>query len=172
MARRRQQFVRGARRSGNTTWIAGPDITGLTVLAAGAAVFDSSFALVEPHTIMRTRGSIWVVSDQTAASEQPLGALGMAVVSDQAAAIGVSAMPTPQTDADSDLFFVHQFWATGFTFISGVGVDTRVLERYDFDSKAMRKVNVDETIAVMVENGSSAFGVSYMLQFRMLIKLA
>ncbi len=172
MARSRSRIITRTRRVSNTSWVASADITAGEVLAAGAAVLDQTFTVAEPHTILRTRGTLWVVSDQTGTSEQPFGALGMCVVSQPAVAIGVTAVPTPQTDAQSDLFFLHQWWASGFTFITGVGIDGNVLSRYDFDSKAMRKINVDESLAVTLENGSAAFGVTFWLQFRLLLKLA
>ncbi len=56
---------------------------------------------LRPFTIVRTRGLLIVQSDQVAATEQPFGALGLSVVTDQASAIGISAVPTPITDAGS-----------------------------------------------------------------------
>ena len=47
-----------------------------------------------------------VESDQSAATELFIGNLGLAVVSDQATAVGVTAVPTPATDRGSDLWFL------------------------------------------------------------------
>ncbi len=74
--------------------------------AASSAVLSHSFnaaaiALV-PFTIVRTRLFMHVRSDQVAASEDYGCALGVAVVGAPAEAIGVTAVPTPDTDSDQD----------------------------------------------------------------------
>ncbi len=53
--------------------------------------------------------------------------------------------------------------AAGYTEPAGTTVE--------FDSKAMRKLSDNSSIVVMVENASSADGMSFLLDFRMLIKL-
>ena len=110
-------------------------------------------------------------SDQEAADEDQIGAVGAAVVSDQAATVGVTAVPTPITDKDSDMWFLHQYFASSFTFVTAAGFSEQ-LKRYDFDSKAMRKVPEGTTISWMVENASATFGIEYYLQFAVLLKLA
>ena len=61
-----------------------------------------------------------MVSDQTTASEGFHAGMGFSVVSDQAFAIGVTAVPTPMSDIDSDLFFVYE------TLIGRIEVGTNV----------------------------------------------
>jgi len=39
------------------------------------------------------------------------------------------------------------------------------------DSKAMRKVQEGQDIAIVLENGSALDGMLFLLQFRMLVKL-
>ena len=93
--------------------------------------------------------------------------LGFAVVSDQAAAIGVTAVPTPDTNQDSSLFFVFEnLWGrieAGGTTVSELGHGAT------YDSKAMRKVEIGQDIVQTVE----AVTTSAIIQdgFRMLIKL-
>ena len=94
----------------------------------------------------------------------------MCVVSDQAFAIGATAIPTPITDADSDLWIMHQYFAAPFTFGSGTGF-SNVSETFTFDSKAMRKVPEGSRLIWSVEVGSTV-GLSYLLQFAVLVKLA
>ena len=159
---------RGPRRA--TDWIASSVETAFTALAGSTAFFDQLFSISEPATVVRTRGSIWVKSDQHVADEYPFGALGMAVVTDQAAAIGVTALPTPITDQGSDSFFLWQPWAGGVEAATSVGFDGAMLREYKFDSKAMRKIEDSDNIVVTMEN-SSTVGVDYLLLFRMLIKL-
>ena len=165
----RRTFVRGGSRRA-TVWIASTVETALTTLAATASVLDQTFTFAEDGTIVRTRGTLFVRSDQIAATESVGGALGMAVVTDQAAAIGVTAVPTPITDQASDNWFLWLPWAYSFVVTTAVGTLGDSFARYDFDSKAMRKVNSGDSVAVVLENGFTTFGVEFFLTFRMLVK--
>ena len=168
------RVVRGVARSGKrraTLWTSAADVTATTALASQAAVLHQSFSGgVDPITVVRTRGNIWYGTDQAGTSESYAGAIGMCVVSDQAAAIGVTAIPTPITDAESDMFFVHEYFAQRFVVGDATGLNQDGLSRTSFDSKAMRKVNPDETICVVVENAFSV-GLIFLVQFRMLLKV-
>ena len=168
-----------ARRHGNsspqrlTQWVrtdAGSGGTGYKSLAVGSAVIDQSLPFTTAATIIRTRGSVSTVSDQVAANEAPFGAYGICVVSNQAFAIGITAIPTPYTDADSDLWFVHGYWYCPFAFGSAVGFNN-VSQRTDFDSKVMRRISEDETVVMVMENGDATGGISYRFDFATLIKL-
>ena len=155
-----------------TQWVGSADNTAAAALGAGAAVLDQSLVLAgEPVTIVRTRGIITVGPDQTANNENIFGALGMCIVSDQAVAIGITAIPTPITDSSSDLFFLHQYFASGVRVADATGI-ANLTRTFHFDSKAMRKVSEDQTLVVTVENSSATTGLEYILQFRMLLKLA
>ncbi len=151
-----------------TQWLGSTDETAMTQLAAGTTILDQSLAFAEPATIVRTRGGILLISDQAASAEQAHGALGMLVLSDEALAIGVTAVPKPMTNNDSDLWFLWEPWAIGLTPASDVDVGSNWIS---FDSKAQRKVNDGTSVAVVIENQSSAFGCQYLIQFRMLLKL-
>ena len=173
MARSRLVTVGRTVRGGSkraTDWIASAADTARTSLAAATTVLDQIFPFEEPATIIRTRGSLWVDSDQMAATEFPFGAMGMMVASDEAAAVGVSAFPDPYNTASFE-FFVHQFWAAHLDFGSAIGFDSSAGERYDFDSKAMRKVDAGKTVGVVLTNNSATDGAVFLLSFRMLIKL-
>jgi len=164
----------GPRRA--TKWIASADIDAEASLAASASVLTqtlSAASLVNtlPATIVRTRGILWVSSDQEAQDEEPFGALGFAVVSEQARATGITAVPTPITDEGSDLWFVHQYWQADMSFISASGYTTNGFKAYEFDSKAMRKVQDGDSVAVVMENANASFGCTFILKFRMLFKL-
>ena len=177
MARRHfvQTRRQGPRRA--TEWGASAVPTVTTNLAANTVLLQQSFTAavlegVVPATIVRTRGELWLRSDQVAASRTPFGALGFAVVSEQARAAGVASVPDPTTNALQDQWFVHQFWATDFTFITGAGFQGgSTLTRYSFDSKAMRKVEDGDAIVVVIANSASAGGIDFVLNFRMLFKL-
>ncbi len=177
MARRvfTRPLRQGQRRA--TEWVASADITAIKTLASGSTVNDQN--LIEatllalglfPSTIVRTRGTFWVQSDQNAANETPFGAFGFAVVSERARAVGVTAIPFPVTDEGSDLFFVHQTFLGGSFGASTGALFANPWHQYDFDSKAMRKLEDGMAIAVQIQNSSGAHGLNYVLKFRMLFK--
>ena len=176
MARRINQapFVRGSSPRRETVWVGSADESVTTALTGGAVVFDQQLTAgilaLRSFTVIRTRGWVAVWSDQAAAFEVPFGGLGMAVVSDQAAAIGVTAVPTPITDEGSDLWFQYQHF-----ICSGAGQaasQSNSGQIFPFDSKAMRKVEDGQDIVVTLENAAAAgIGLLYVVKFRMLLKL-
>ena len=171
MARR---VMRGGRSVRQTLWVGiGESITALTSANSAALIGVGNAALLalRPFTIVRTRGVYAVRSDQTGASENFSAALGACVVSDQANAIGITAVPTPFTDLGSDLFFLHQIYANRFEFISGVGIEANSAGLIQYDSKAMRKVPDGSDISFTIEASSVSLGVSIFHAGRMLIKL-
>ena len=156
-----------------TDWFAGASQSVETALAASTSVLFASLnaaaLAVRPFTVVRTRGWIWVASDQVAAFEVPFGGAALAVVSDQASAIGVTAVPTPITDEDSDLFFMYQhFIASGAGQAASQSNGSRLFE---FDSKAQRKVNADQDIVQVIENSNTDDGLVFVMKLRMLVKL-
>ncbi len=170
MARRSNlHLTRGPGRK--TIW-ANLTTTDTTMTATGGTIIFNLSAgglLLRPFTIVRTylQGSLF--SDQAAAIETQACALGVAVVSEQASAIGVTAVPTPETDAESDLWLLHQ---RIFADESNLTDRIRPSTKFSFDSKAMRKVQDGEQMIVVAENiAAVSFGLILRLAGRMLLKL-
>ncbi len=162
----------GARR--DTFWV--PALVDSTTLASAnsAAITASPSAALlalRPFTIIRTRGYIYARSDQTAALEDWQVALGHCVVSDQALAIGITAVPTPALDMGSDLWFVYEELMSSFLFVSGGGVDARSGIGRTYDSKGSRKVEDGESCIIVVEASGLSAGVKIVESARILIKL-
>jgi hypothetical protein len=67
-----------------TEWTGIVSAADVAVAAATKQIFGS-FVVQEATTVRRTRGLIAWKSDQLAATEQPVGAFGLAVVSDKRA---------------------------------------------------------------------------------------
>ncbi len=168
-------FLRGGVARRETFWIGGSpgsnDInTSGTVLvtqlnAAGLALL--------PFTIVRTRGVLFLTSDQFANSEDQEIGFGAAVVSEQAAAIGITAVPTPITDPGSDLFYVYEVMLMRMLVSSSIGIMTGLsvgLERI-IDSKSMRKVVDGQTLITVAEATSSSEGTRLYDYTRTLVKL-
>jgi len=177
MPRLRSRFT-GARGTGErrkTIWVGAVDNGTFTGIGAnGVLAFSSLNAAalaLRPFTIIRVRGLFSVKGDQLTATESGSMAIGTAVVSSQAVAIGVTALPTPITDGSSDLWLQYQFghWATGVS--SAIGIVEPQIMSYVIDSKAMRKVEDGMDVVVTAENESGTAGVQFKFQTRLLLKL-
>jgi len=153
---RRSNFRRGPRRP--TDWSASVAQASYVALAAASAIISEVFVpIVGGETLIRTRGLFSYASDQEVANETQAGAFGIGVVSEQAATVGITAVPHPFTDAAWGGWLYHTYFASRFRFVSAVGVSfadgvtTQVI-----DSKAMRKIGENERLVVVVENIASA----------------
>jgi len=171
----RRDFRRGAaaiRQKRLTRWLdLTPAISAFTA-EGGTILFSltTEELALRPFTIVRSRIQVAIESDQLIASEFQVGAIGVAVVSDQAVAIGAAAVPTPITDIESDLWLVHQLLFSSFAFITAAGFDQRI-EQYAIDSKAMRKVEDGEDVVVVGELSSAGGGFNMFVGGRILVKL-
>jgi len=162
---RQRQFQRSP---SNKNWTGA---LALNVAVAGnTKVLLASFSLSNlniDETILRTVGTFSVFSDQIAASESQVGGIGFLLVTDLAVAAGAASIPGPTTDIAQDGWFVYIPIVQRLNVGTNVGVEPNFAVRYDFNSKAKRKLEQGQKVAVMVENGAStAFNVSFV--FRML----
>ena len=173
MARKSGFVRRHGRMVRETRWLDLPT-TGVTLSGANSTVILLSLTAVElalrPFTIVRTRGVWQTGSDQLAASELYETSLGMCVVSDQALAIGITAVPTPEEDRESDLWFVYETRLGQFDFISLIGFESQ-MDQTPFESKAMRKVEDGQDVILVVQNSSTSAGAGVTVAGRLLIKL-
>jgi len=166
--RRHRSIVRPTRRQmvwfqaglANTV-ISSTSTTLLTVLnAAGLAL--------RPFTIIRTRLVISFATDQLAASESPQGVFTMGVVSEQASAAGVASVPSGIAEPDGD-FFVYQGLQANVSFGDATGFAS-LLSHYVIDSKAQRKVGINEDVVQVIETRSGG-GADLSIEGRYLVKL-
>ena len=171
MARRAvRTFSRGQRRA--TDWSASLlQVVTIAIPAASAVLVESFSPVVGGETIIRTRGSFGVQSDQVAATENQFGAFGIAVVTAQALSVGITAIPHPGTDAAWGGWFVHRYFSQTFLLSSAVGSESNFMQSYEIDSKAMRKVDEDERVVVVVENFHATNGLAVWSMQRFLSKL-
>ena len=168
---RRSRFnSRGPRRQ--VTWISPAD-QGYLAVGANAKVLMASFDPVatgmEKPTIIRNRGELSVRPTSFASDAGIVGAYGMAIVSDQAAAIGITAIPGPFTEAEWDGWLVWHSFSMFLEFGDATGrfmADRAII----VDSKGMRKISDNETLVVVAESQSGAFSIS--APIRTLFKLA
>jgi len=175
--RRRSGFIQ---RSGvmrrETQWLE-LGATATVLATVGSASITNALTVAEkalrPFTVVRTRGILHTISDQVVADEVWHLAFGACVVSDQAVAIGATAVPTPDTDRDSDLWFLFEEQVGFFEFATAIGFQERVEENtHRFDSRAMRKVEEGQDLIFVKENGAmGSDGLNCRSAGRVLIKL-
>jgi len=171
MARRFAPRSRGGVRR-KTDWFASAPLTAPVAVAASSAVLlEVAVPFDVGETVIRIRGLVSVRSDQVVASENMLGAFGIGIVTEQAATAGIASIPHPVTDGGWDGWMWHTYFADRFTFLDSSGFSDGVSPRhYVIDSKAMRKVDGNERLVVVVEN-STATGINVTSMERILSKV-
>ncbi len=168
-------IIRGGARKRETVWFGGAAFN-VAVATTGVSLVTSLNAAAlafRPFTVIRTRGVLWSRSDQISASEDYGGSYGRAVVSEQASAIGITAVPTPTTDSASDLWHVYEFLIGRMAFGSTASFTDVGHERI-IDSKAMRKVEDGQDLVGVVEGpgtGITSVGSQIAGFVRTLVKL-
>ena len=156
-----------------TLWFGGT-VAGTTLASASSAAIVTSLsagALAQrPFTVVRTRGRLQLQSDQVSVTEPYQCQYGHAVVSDQASAIGITAVPTPDTDNDSDLWYVFETLMGSLRVTTDIG---RFIETVDteIDSKAMRKVEEGQDVITVAEASAVSNGLTLFSFQRTLVKL-
>ncbi len=169
-------FIRGGVRARRETfWLGG--VTTLTSFPVAATKvlltsLNAGALALRPFTVVRTRGLLYLRSDQVVATEEQSGAYGEAVVSEQASAVGITAVPGPVSNADSELFHVFQAIATAFFFSSAAGMGVNGAG-FVIDSKAMRKVEDGQDLITIYESDAAAVSAGQVVKTysRLLVKL-
>jgi len=157
MATRHRSFRTGGPRR-KTQWI-GPPLQGYITVASGGATLISSLVLEEPTTAVRVRGMVSIQPQLTNADIELIGAVGIGVVSAEALAVGITALPEPYSDADWGGWMVWRSFAYQFRFEDATATQ---YPRWDFevDSKAMRKVGPSDALVFVAESFAGAFKVA------------
>ena len=160
-----------------TSWEVGPgSSTPVVLTGSGSTILGSGIAPTIPGlTLVRTRGLLGLtLNTAAAAGDGYTGALGIGVVTASAFAIGVTAVPTPLTDAGWDGWLYHEFFdVRAGDRTAGDSNWEAAIARYTVDSKAMRKIEDEEktvfAVLEVVEQGTAQVEVSF--DSRVLVKL-
>ncbi len=126
-------------------------------------------------TLVRLRGSLFIqLASAAAAGDRLLGAVGIGITSTEGVLAGIGSVPTPITEISAESWL---WW--DFVFIEAVtdaeAVNTGGVAGYrvPIDTKAMRKMNVGDTLYAVWE-GSEVSGtllVNMALNTRALVLL-
>ena len=182
----RTNLARSQRRK--TSWQIGPqsgvDGASVQISASQATLLNGVLFVSEDGlTLVRTRGE-FVAHLQLAAADGDgfHGAFGIAVATSAAVTAGVASVPTPLTEENWDGWLYHRYFglfsggpiaaATATQQKEQVNATSAAL-RFEVDSKAMRKLEVDMAIyaAIEVVELGAASQMRFAFNSRTLIKL-
>ena len=180
----RTSSVRSLRRK--TSWNIGPQ-TGVDGAPQGISASTASLAtglavvLESGLTLVRTRGDLNLILQIAGNQEGFHGAFGIAIATSPAVTAGIASVPTPITEEDWDGWLYHRYFsliaggaiaaATAAQQADQVNASSAALH-IEVDSKAMRKLAVDETLYAaieVVELGTAT--MQWAFNSRMLVKL-
>ena len=183
---RRSRFPRSSERH-RSSWEVGPETSangGPQTLTASVSQLAGVFtaASEDGQTLIRTRGEL-VVFLRTAGSANDgfHGAFGIAKATSAAVLAGAASVPTPITEEAWDGWLYHRYFsclaagpiaaATAAQEALQVSNVTAAI-RIEVDSKAMRKIDVDEAMYAVIEVIEiGAATATWSFNCRMLFKL-
>ncbi len=149
----RRGFSGGSRSRGTKSWTgtnwndAAPTVTQVVI---------GTFTGLEEETLLRIRGNGVISGVPNADGDSDVYGIGLMKVTDQAAAVGGASVPGPIANPEADWIW-HQY-VPMIVGISGAGASPApVVVSFEIDSKAMRKVNRDETLILVHEITSGQF---------------
>ncbi len=131
------------------------DMGGAIDGAEGTKVLGvTTFSFGESGTIVRLRGSVFVQLDSAAVDERVGVTIGIGVFDDTALAAGVASLPGPDVDRSSrSWMWLGTLWLSSGAEASVVPDD--LMNQMVVDSKAMRKVKAEGSLAVIAQIAAS-----------------
>ena len=147
-------------------WGVGPQEAGAVISADGKLLWSAGTAPIQNLMVIRTRGWIsYYLLTTDAAGGGFRGASGIYLMTEDAFAVGATAVLDPLIDSNSDMWLWHSFFdvrSITATIADGVNAGA-VLVRQEIDSKAMRKGFDPERVMVgvtgVIEGGTSTVRV-------------
>ena len=165
--------VRTQRR--RSSWEDGPGAGRSSISSTTPQFIGAAAAVISDGiTLARIRGELYfMLATADAAGSRIFGAVGIGVSATEAVAAGIGSVPTPVTEQDAETWL----WWSSF-FLESV-TDTETVQgsvnsfRIPIDTKAMRKLNVGDTIYAAVEASgvSGTVAATFFLDMRMLVLL-
>ncbi len=114
-----------------------------------AALGGIGITVSSRSTLLRIRGNILVKATPDAIGDDAVAGLGIAIVSTDALVVGGTSLPGPLGDPDWPGWIWHQYVPLMAGSASLGGDDIGSFVRVPVDSKAMRKMGPNESIAVI-----------------------
>ncbi len=160
-------------------WSLGPKATPLAMTAGAAQIWTAGVVLLAETqvTLVRIRGdALLYLTAATATGDGFKGALGIAVVSNEAFTAGAAAIPDPRSVSESDWdgWIYHRFFHVNA--VAGGSPDPAGgsgMQRIEIDSRAMRKWSNGYTIVGVLGTTEEGTAVGeFWADTRMLVKLS
>jgi len=127
------------------------------------------FEAGSPSTILRIRGQFVVKGTPDAVTDDDVVGLGLIVISEAAAVAGGASVPGPINDEGSPWIW-HQYVPLVAGQAALLGQDIGSIVRVEIDSKAMRKLGINERLALVGELTTGSYAaVSVTGGFRILV---
>jgi len=105
----------------------------------------------QANTLLRSRGGLMVWGEPDASTDSDVCALGLIVVHSNALAVGGTSVPGPLNDQGADWLW-HRYVPLDAGIATGVvGDNILAIERFELDSKAMRRVPEDSSVVLIGE---------------------
>ena len=166
-----RKYVRTSGKARKSLWVHQSFVNTTFTAVGGTIITTANAALLalRPFTIVRQYYELMLVSDQEAAVEKHGIAFGVEVVSDEAEAIGVTAVPTPETEAGSDFWMLHTYMFGEESRLTDKALPARHLK---VESKAMRIVEGGSTWITVGEFVNVGGGSILSMAGRALIKVS
>ena len=158
-----------------TDWNLGAASTGQSVTATGKTSWSTGVITTEPVTLIRQHGIVELqLQSVGTAGDGFIGACGIGLVSDEAFAIGATAVPDPSLQADWDGWIWHSYFSIhSITATIGDAVNgPSVVQKLVIDSKAMRKWDPSMSLIGMIgvfEAGAAS--LRFIAESRLLVKV-
>ena len=150
--------IRSPRRQ--TNWGIGPDVVQGVISGTGKTGWTNGVFLTSESkaTIVRIRGMLTMrLLLATSVGDGFHGAIGLCVITDQAFAAGVTAIPGPVTDDGWDGWMWHTYFQVMGIGAQSLGQDVGINSQAAFlripiDTKAMRKISDNQKLFGMFES--------------------
>jgi len=175
VGRLRRGFPQARSQRRSTSWGLGPGGSAVSGFTASQQVIVGSgvVPLEEGITVVRIRGNLQAIL--TSATASPDGfhcAIGIGVVTDQAFAIGATAVPGPLSEMEWNGWMYHRFFDVHADAAFSAGQQPASIS-FEVDSKAMRKLSIGNTLIAVVETIEDPSAVmSLFFDSRVLAKLS
>jgi len=127
---------------------------------------------VDGLTLVRTRGEVLLaLTSAAAAGNAFVGAIGIGLASEQAFAVGATAVPLPVSEAGAESWIWHE-WFSVVAFSATDFGGAAQTQRMVIDSKAMRRVEENMIIYMAIEaTETGTAGLEVSANTRLLFKL-
>ncbi len=165
MARQKGGFRRSRGPRRRTGWEAGTGGTTVTEFSTLTPAFigNAVVALLDGLTLLRTRGFLKIVQIAGAtANDGMVGAFGIGIATTAAITAGIGSVPTPITEQEWEGWLYWQgFSVSTITATEGDGVNAVArVQEFIIDSKAMRKIDENESLYAAFEVGTEVGAVT------------